>query len=176
MAGNDFFKRPDTPNGLVLIDGPDRMTNGRNNGRGLDCRADHDSAWLGSLRGPLIRLFVQKIDGGLQLFGNATIANLFQDTDDGIPIVFFVKVPKLDSRAERPGKLRLAKVSFTIAAGDWDRRSDISKKRPGSVAAISVKTVLRRRHSNHSAGAGELFDRSDLVKLSQIITRRSASA
>ena len=47
---------------------------------------------------------------------------------------------------------------------------------PGWVAATSVQTVLRRRHSSHSGGAGACRDMgSPLPKSSQIMTRRPAS-
>ena len=52
----------------------------------------------------------------------------------------------------------------TVASTDW-------------VMARSVKTVLSRRHSSHSAGDGvSLVVMSSLVMSSQIITSRSASA
>src|SRR5437867_10089311 len=52
----------------------------------------------------------------------------------------------------------LQRFAVVLRAGTCSgSESPESVAAPGWVAAMSVKIVLRRRHSNHSAGAGKCF-------------------
>src|SRR5215813_1899984 len=129
---HNFFEGLNTPDGLFLIHRPNRLAHPWDDRRRLHACANHDRARLSSLCLPLVCLFVQEINCGSRLFPNAHLANSLHDADDRVPVALFVKLPELEPCTKRAAswKILTANDSLTIATGDSERRSEISKKRP----------------------------------------------
>ena len=136
LAIHDVFHGLNARDRLVLIDGPDRLPDRRNDRRRLD--RVRTTMPLGSIHA-LVRLFVHAIDRGLQFFRHAAITNLLHDADDRVPVALLAQASELESLAQRrpSRKVRSAKDSLTIATGD----SDVDRR----CRRIGLRAGARRR-------------------------------
>src|SRR5882672_7307240 len=97
------------PHGLVFVDGPDRLTDCRDNRRRLDrgpnrdpARRDHEL---------VAALLVQAIDGGPCGFLHSDLMDLFHDTYDPVPVALVVGIAELELHTNRgaPSKVAIRK-------------------------------------------------------------------
>src|SRR5215510_446360 len=90
---------------LVLIDGPYRLPNRRDNRLRLDRCTNHDAAR--PVPG-LVRLFVHTIDRGLQFLRHAAFAYFLYYADYRVPVSLAAPTFELESRAQRRTSRKIA--------------------------------------------------------------------
>src|SRR4029453_3381040 len=84
LAGKNVFESLDAPYGLVLIDGPYRLTDGRDNRRRIDRGPNRDPARRNHEL--VAALLVEGVDGGACDFLHSGLMNLLYDTHDSVPV------------------------------------------------------------------------------------------
>jgi hypothetical protein len=88
----EVFESLDAPHGLVLIDGPDRLTDCRDDRCGLHrgpARRDHEL---------IVALLVQELHGGPCGFLHSDLMNVFHDTHHSVPVALVAGIAELELR------------------------------------------------------------------------------
>src|SRR5438067_1060403 len=109
MAGKYVFESLDAPHGLVLIHGPHRLTDCRDNRRRLDRAPNRDPARRDHEL--VTALLVQAVDGGPCGFLHSDLMNLFHDTHYPVPVALVAGMAELELRTNRgaPSKVAIRK-------------------------------------------------------------------
>src|SRR5262249_16330196 len=98
---------------------------------------------------PLVRLFVQEINGGPQLSRYAALANLLHDADDRVPIALVTSVSELESFAERGAPREVAVRERLVDNGGRHARPALGWTEIPALAELCAdgRKVIAARHT-----------------------------